>query len=101
MSAAVRCGSEQRSRYFPSRFVAVLILALSTRSSPPGVTRRYRFKPGLVEIFPLPVGRSAEPSLSIWPLVWTRKWAADLQKHLIVDGQACVQGPAFPQVEAL
>ena len=29
-----------------------MILALSTCSSPPGVTRRYRFSPGLVEIFP-------------------------------------------------
>ena len=27
--------------------------------------------------------------------------AVDLQKRAIVDGQACVQGPAFPQVGAL
>jgi hypothetical protein len=27
--------------------------------------------------------------------------AAELRKRVIVDGQACVQGSAFPQVEAL
>jgi len=27
--------------------------------------------------------------------------AAELQKRVIVDGQACVQGLAFPQVGAL
>ena len=47
MSSAVRCGSEQRRRYLPSRFSSALILALSMRSSPPGVTRRNRFRPGL------------------------------------------------------
>ena len=40
MSSAVRCGSEERSRYLPSRFSSALILALSMRRSPPGVTRR-------------------------------------------------------------
>jgi hypothetical protein len=34
-------------------------------------------------------------------IVWTRKRAAELRKRVIVDGQACVQGPAFPQVGAL
>ena len=39
------------------------------RSSPPGVTRRYRFRPGLVEIFPrssprLITGRLSEPAIS-------------------------------------
>src|SRR3954447_16277576 len=52
MSAVERCGSEQRSRYFPSRFASAFIRVLSMRSSPLGVTRRYRFSPGLVEIFP-------------------------------------------------
>src|SRR5512133_2638215 len=69
MSAAGRCGSEQRSRYFPSRFASVLILALSMRSSPPGVTRRYRFSPGLVEIFPRSsprfiTGRLSDPAIN-------------------------------------
>ena len=43
-------GSELRSRYLPSRFSSALILAASVRSRPPGVTRRYRFRPGLVEM---------------------------------------------------
>src|SRR5512133_539335 len=69
MSAAGRCGSEQRSRYFPSRFASVLILALSMRSSPPGVTCRYRFSPGLVEIFPRSsprfiTGRLSDPAIN-------------------------------------
>jgi hypothetical protein len=37
MSSADRCGSEQRSRYLPSRLVSALIALWSTRSSPPGV----------------------------------------------------------------
>jgi hypothetical protein len=41
------------------------------------------------------------PAFRSWPIVWTRKWAAELRKRVIVDGQACVQGPAFPQVKAL
>src|SRR5207247_9248020 len=52
MSSAGSLGSEERSRYFPSRFSSVFILALSMRSRPPGVTRRNRFSPGMVEIFP-------------------------------------------------
>ena len=43
--------------------------ALSMRSSPPGVTRRYRFRPGLVEIFPrssprFVAGSVSEPAIS-------------------------------------
>ena len=44
---------------------------------------------------------SLRPGFRSWPIVWTRKWAVELQKRVIVDGQACVQGPAFPQVGAL
>src|SRR3954469_19183704 len=78
MSAAGRCGSEQRSRYFPSRLASVLHLALSMRSSPPGVRRRYRFSPGLVEIFPrssprLPAERVSEPAIS--SASWATNWA--------------------------
>src|SRR5205809_6251495 len=52
MSSAGSLGSEVRSRYLPSRFSSALILAASTRRRPPGVTRRYRFRPGLVEMTP-------------------------------------------------
>src|SRR2546430_178135 len=52
MSSGVSLGSEERSRYLPSRLASALILALSTRSSPLGVTRRNRFRPGMAEIFP-------------------------------------------------
>jgi hypothetical protein len=68
-----RCGSEQRSRYFPS-FASDLILALSMRSGPPGVMRRYRCRPGLVEIFPRSsprfiTGSVSDPAInsSSWP----------------------------------
>src|SRR5207344_2565052 len=83
MSAAGRCGSEQRSRYFPSRLASVFILALSMRSSPPGVTRRYRCRPGLVEIFPRSsprfiTGRLSDPAISSssWPTSCSRMCAS-------------------------
>ena len=47
MSSAVIFGSEVRSRYLPSRFSPAFALAASIRSRPPGVTRRYRCRPGL------------------------------------------------------
>ena len=52
MSVALRCGSEQRSRYMPSRFSSVSIFSWSMRSLPTGVVRRYRFSPGLSAISP-------------------------------------------------
>jgi hypothetical protein len=52
MSSAERCGSEQRSRYFPSGFASLVILLRSMRSRPFGVTRRNRCSPGMVEIRP-------------------------------------------------
>ena len=47
MSAAGRCGSEQRSRYFPSRLASVLILALSMRQQPAGGDPQVPVQPGL------------------------------------------------------
>ena len=47
MSVAERCGSEQRSRYFPSRFASVLHFALSMRSSPPGGDPQVAVQAGL------------------------------------------------------
>jgi hypothetical protein len=44
---------------------------------------------------------SPSPGFRSCLIVWTRKRAAELRKRVIVDGQACVQGPAFPQVGAL
>ena len=64
MSSADSCGSAQRSRYLPSRFSSALALVLSMRSSPPGVTRRNRFRPGIVEIFPRSSARLVAVSLS-------------------------------------
>src|SRR3954466_7022653 len=52
MSSVDRCGSLVRSRYFPSSLASAVIFAASVRSSPPGVTRRNRLSPGLVEITP-------------------------------------------------
>jgi len=52
MSSVDICGSQVRSRYFPSSFASAVTAAASTRNSPPGVTRRNRFRPGLVEITP-------------------------------------------------
>ncbi len=65
MSSAERCGSEQRSRYFPSRFASVAIFFLSTRSSPPGVTRKNRFSPGMVEIRPRSSARFVAVRVSV------------------------------------
>ena len=57
MSAAESLGSEARSRYLPSRFSSAFALDASVRSRPPGVTRRYRFRPGFVEMTPRSSGR--------------------------------------------
>ena len=53
------------------------------RSSPPGVTRRYRFSPGLVEIFPRSsprfiTGRLSDPAISSssWATSWSRMCAS-------------------------
>jgi len=53
------------------------------RSSPPGVMRRYRFSPGLVEIFPrssprLPTERVSDPAISSpsWATNWARMCAS-------------------------
>jgi hypothetical protein len=57
--------------------------ALSMRSSPPGVTRRYRFSPGLVEIFPRSsprfiAGSVSDPAIncSSWVTSWARMCAS-------------------------
>ncbi len=77
MSSAGRCGSPQPSRYLPSKFSSVLVLALSVPSSPPRVTRRYRFSPGLAEIRQrssprFMAGSASEPpiSSSSWASIW-------------------------------
>ena len=53
------------------------------RSSPPGVTRRYRLRPGLVEIFPRSsprfiTGRLSDPAInsSSWVTSCSRMWAS-------------------------
>ena len=63
MSSAGIFGSAVRSRYLPSRFSSAFAFAASVRGSPPGVTRRYRFSPGFVEITPR---SSARLSLLSW-----------------------------------
>ena len=64
MSSAESFGSELRSRYLPSRFSSALALVLSARSSPPGVTRRNRFSPGIAEILPRSSARFTAVSVS-------------------------------------
>jgi len=44
-------------------------LDLSTRSSPPGVTRRNRFSPGIMEIFPRSSARFVAVSASVPAIV--------------------------------
>jgi len=44
-------------------------MALSTRSSPPAVTRRYRLSPGVVEITPRSSARLVAVSLSLPAMV--------------------------------
>jgi hypothetical protein len=75
MSSGDNCGSAQRSRYLSSRFSSALALALalaldlSTRSSPPGVMRRNRFSPGIMEIFPRSSARFVAVSVSVPAIV--------------------------------
>jgi hypothetical protein len=75
MSSAESLGSEVRSRYLPSRFSSALILAAPIRSRPPGVTRRYRFRPGLVEMTPRSSARLVLVSLSL-SLISSPSWAS-------------------------
>src|SRR5450631_4578405 len=65
MSSAGRCGSLVRSRYLPSRVPSALIAFASIRSRPPGVVRRYLFRPGLVEMTPRSSARLVALSLSL------------------------------------
>jgi hypothetical protein len=70
MSSGDSFGSEQRSRYLPSRFSSAFILALSTRSRPPGVTRRNLFSPGIMEIFPRSSARLVALRGSVAAIIW-------------------------------
>src|SRR6185437_805244 len=79
MSSAASSGSLVRSRYLPSRFSSALILAASARSKPPGVTRRYRFRPGLVEMTP-----QLGP-LGLGELVAAGDHLAELGEHPLAD----------------
>jgi len=42
---------------------------------------------------------TAGPGFRSRAVVWTRKWAVELQKRVIADRQACVQEPASSQVK--
>ena len=56
MSSVDRCGSLVRSRYFPSSFASAATFAASRRSSPDGVVRRNRARPGLGGDHPAQLG---------------------------------------------
>ena len=69
MSSVVRCGSLVRSRYLPSSLASAATFAASRRSSPPGVVRRNRCRPGAGGDHPAqlgPLGRGlsrSEPAI--------------------------------------
>ena len=91
-----QCGSEQRSRYLPSRFVSVLIFALSMRSSPPGLVRRNRSNPGFPEIVQSILPRSAAVSVSM-PTMISFELAAD---DLVTFGPGGVEAEHEPVIGA-
>src|SRR6266568_8617234 len=73
MSSALILGSEVRRRYLPSRCSSAFAFPASTRSSPPGVNRRYRFRPGFVEMTPRSSALLSLPSLSV-PSMSSLSW---------------------------
>jgi hypothetical protein len=59
----------------PSRFSPALTALAPIRGSPPGVTRRYRFRPGLVEITPRSSARLMALSVPV-PSIISLSWAS-------------------------